>query len=57
MYNTTWRSICLGNSLKLRCHFVTMKPELNRSVSEKMSKRVEMPLMKSNGKCQLKEVN
>jgi hypothetical protein len=30
-----------------------MEPELNRSVSEKMSKHTEMPFMKVNGKCQI----
>ncbi len=32
MYNTAWRPVFFGNLLKLRCHFVTMEPELNRSV-------------------------
>ena len=41
--NATWRPEFLGNSLKLRCHFGVMEPESNRSLSEKMSKRAEMP--------------
>jgi hypothetical protein len=31
-----------------------MEPELNRSVSKKMSMRAEIPVLKSNGKCEMK---
>ncbi len=49
MYSATCRPIFFGNSLKLRCHFVTIEPELNRSVSEKMSKRAEIPFLNVKG--------
>jgi hypothetical protein len=45
-----------GSLLKLRCHFATMEPELNRSVSEKMSMRAEMPFLKVNGKSEISSV-
>ena len=50
---------CLGfvrNSLKLRCNFGIMGLGLNRSNSEKLPKRVEIPFVESNGKCQIKKV-
>ena len=34
-----------------------MGAELNKSVSEKLPKRVEMPFVGSNGKCQSKQLN
>ena len=42
-----------GKSLTLRCCFGIMGLGLNRRFSRRVSKRAEMPFMKSNGKCQL----
>jgi hypothetical protein len=47
--NAMCRPICLGNSLKLQCHFGIVESELIRSITEKMSKQAEMSFMKSNG--------
>jgi hypothetical protein len=52
VYNAAWCLEFLGDLLKLRCSFGTMGLGLNRSVSEKVPKRTEMPFMKSNWKCQ-----
>ena len=42
---------------KFRWDIPIMELELDRSVSEKMSKRGEMPFMKSNGKSQMKMIS
>lgn len=53
VFNATWRGEFAGKLLKLRCSFGIIGLELYRSVSGRVSKRAEMPFMKSNGKCQL----
>jgi len=51
-----WRSTTAGflrNSLKLRRSYGIIGLDLLRSVSQKVSKRAEMPFTKLNGKYQL----
>ena len=40
---------------KFRCNSGIIGLELNRSVSEKMCKRAEMPFMKVNGESEIRE--
>jgi hypothetical protein len=46
----------LRNSLTLQCGFDVIGLEFHWSASKKVLKRAKIPFMKSNGKCQFKEI-
>jgi len=56
MFNPALAAGFLRNSLKLRRSFVIIGFDFYWSASRKVSKRAEMPFMKSNGKSQLNNV-
>ena len=57
VFVATWHAEPAGKLLKLRCSFGIIGLELYRNVSEKESKRAEMPFMKSIWKCEVQMGN